>query len=139
MPEHIGSWIADGKKGVRRLQPAKVAKGKEVPSEWLTKGLELDSKVIKETTCLHIWSAVYDNVGQWLQHTNLPPTNQNIGTKTVTPLSSVVPEPPPKGPLEEDTEWTYKLPDLTSGGVWYKARCARSRRSSEGEAMPRPY
>jgi hypothetical protein len=37
MPDAIGSWIADGTKGVRRLQTMEVAKGKGLPSEWLAK------------------------------------------------------------------------------------------------------
>jgi hypothetical protein len=67
MPDEIGSWIADGTKGVRRLQVMEVAKGKGLPSEWLAKGAVIDPKVIAPETCLHIWTAVCDTIGHWFK------------------------------------------------------------------------
>jgi hypothetical protein len=133
MPEHIGSWIADGEKGVRRLQSAEVAKGKGVPSEWLTKGLELDNKVVAETTCLHIWSAVCDELGQWLRHTNLPPASKGGGTKAEVPLHTTSGQPS-KTTLEEEAGWTYELPDLSFGGAWYEARVRKLKEVVQGRS-----
>jgi hypothetical protein len=134
MPEHIGSWIAEGKKGERRLQSAEVAKGKGVPSEWLTKGLELDNKAVAETTCLHIWSAVCNEVGQWLWHTNLPPSLKGGGTTAEVPLSTRTVGQPSKTTVKEEAEWAYELPDLSFGGAWYEAQVRKLKEVVQGRS-----
>jgi hypothetical protein len=124
MPHAIGSWIADGTKGVRRLQIMEVAKGKGLPSEWLTKGAVIEAKVIVQETCLHIWTAVCDTLGQWLKshsHTHSPLTvAMRAGDPTLPPLSAL----PTKDALPPPT-WDYQVPDLSEGGEWHRARLAK--------------
>lgn len=135
MPEEIGSWIADGLKGVRRLQIMEVAKGKGLPGEWLAKGAAIDSRVVAEETCLHIWTAVCDEIGHWLK------TEAHVAS---APSFRLPPRPsgqlrPPQGITEDipssttdalpttdplPVEWIYDLPNLQEGGQWYRDRCA---------------
>lgn len=117
MPDHIGSWISDGDKGVRRLQASEFAKGKGLPSEWITKGAIIEPKAVAEDTCIHIWSVVCDELGKWLRPT--PATNTTLATpplKTYPTDSSASPDPP---------SWIYQLPDLRKGGPWHSERVTK--------------
>jgi hypothetical protein len=95
--------------------------------EWLTKGLELDNKVVIETTCLYFLSAVCNKLGQWLRHTNLPPTTKEGGTKAEATHPPTPGQPSKTTLLEKDAEWTYEIPYLSFGGVWYDARVCKLR------------
>lgn len=120
MPDHIGSWIADGDKGVRRLQVAEFAKGKGLPSEWLTKGAALPHKAVSEDTCLHIWSVVCDELGKWIRPTSSPSaTLQGPPTKRPPSPRLTAPEPSPL-PI-----WNYQFPDLRKDGPWYLDRVTK--------------
>jgi hypothetical protein len=122
MPDHPGSWIAYDK-GVRRLQPTEFAKGKGLPSEWLTKGSEITTKAVTEDTCLHIWSVVCDELGKWLR-----PSTGPTAVLTVPPIKDCSP-PAPTAALPA---WEYQFPDLRKDGPWYRDRVATLRQVCRG-------
>lgn len=117
MPDFLGSWIGDGDKGVRRLQASELAKAKGLPSEWLTKGAILEGKLIAEDTCLHIWSAVCDEIGRWLR----PPASDDKSL-IAPPLKQAAATDLLTSSINELPKWHYQLPDLTPEGPWHRQR-----------------
>jgi hypothetical protein len=122
MPDELGAWIADSDTGVRRLQAEELVKGKEIPSKWRTKAVDLPSRPIEEAMCLHIWTAVCDTLGQWLK-----PQGQMVHPTLLDPLPQLAPNRRPTVactlPNPQDmpsAEWDYKLPDLVEGGKWHQ-------------------
>jgi hypothetical protein len=90
MPDRLDAWVADDDTGVHQLQPEELAKGKGLPSEWRAADVPIPSGVVRDATCLHIWTAVCDTLGSWLKQPQegAPPTVSHQARPTIFPVTT---------------------------------------------------
>ena len=109
-----------------------LAKGKGLPSEWRTKDAPIPVDAVKEATCLHIWTVVFDALGPWLKapQTGTPQVSKETPQPRNTPPPKAYAPPNPKD--LPAAPWDYTLPDLSEGGTWHQARLTRLREIIKG-------
>ncbi|MGL5812715.1 MAG: hypothetical protein ACRCYW_05195, partial [Aeromonas sp.] len=124
--------MVDSETGVHQLQAEELAKGKGLPLEWVTSDARIPIATVIDATCLHIWTAVCDSIGQWLKipQEGTPPDDFQDDVP-IYEASSATPAPPNPKDIPA-APWEYKMPDLSEGSPFYQASTARLREVIKG-------
>ena len=136
MPDEIDAWIAT-ERGVRRLQSQELAKGKGLPSEWMSRTASVPRKPAQRSTSAHIWCAVGDSVAALFRGGSLgqePSGADADGSRGAVPENlgdpvSVGALPVPEG---DCPVWEWEPEDLCRDGDWYRARVLSLQVATEG-------
>jgi hypothetical protein len=146
MPDRVNALIQVDK-GIRRLQPSEMAKGKGVPNEWIVKGgtsKPLPNNCLKTATCLHLWTVVLDAVTRVPEECSSRPSPTKAQAKVTDFLGSQPVSPPTRDDAtvstgemsdlssEENYEWEWHVPDLSEDGDWYNTRVRNLRLAVRG-------
>jgi hypothetical protein len=122
MPDTLGSGLKTDR-GARRLQHSEVAKGKGLPSEWLSRNCSFTPAAtpVYRSTCVYLWSPVMDAIAAWLT----PPAVSSPSVAKATPVPPAIPWTDASS--DAPTDWTWEVPNLLPGGAWHTARLASLR------------
>ena len=139
MPDRPHSWIRS-ERGVRRLQHSEWAKGKGIPSEWITgnggHSKPLREPLLRRCTSYHLLVAVIDEVETWIrgcEESCSPPllSQPDTGNKDSTSL-------PPNPATDEPYDWNWEVPDLSPGSPWHTARTCSLKAAISSANLPEP-
>jgi len=120
MPDETDCWV-ESDRGVRRIQPIELGKGKGLPSEWLAPKSKLPWGVVKASVSLHTWTKICDSLSEWLRgSTDTGSSMKNKGS-VAQQQSQIDPDEHNVETTEDRAEaWEYQMPDLSQTASWYK-------------------
>jgi len=122
MPDETDCWV-ESDRGIRRLQPIELGKGKGLPGEWLTPKSKLPWSVVKPSVSLHTWTKIYDSLSKWLRDSKgTGPATKNKCNAAQHP-AHIDPDEHNVETAEDRAEaWQHQMPDLSRTSRWYEER-----------------
>ena len=132
MPNDVSSWVATERpkstgKCVRRLLTDELCRAKGVPKEWVRKGSKLPKEAVINSTPLHVWTVLCDSLSSWLRHDTREHSPKRPKVLFDSRPSPVGESCQPDEPARSQEPWTYQMPNLEKGGLWYQERVSNLR------------